>query len=93
MIPKSLTPLLKSVESLKSIAQEHDISIAEMAIRFVNSFDFVDRLVLGLESSEQLSANVSAYKKGPLSSDMIDKIMQVEVLDKKLLNPGSWDLK
>ena len=69
-------------------------SVAELSIRFVNSQDWIDGIVVGVDTCEQLAENINFFSKGPLLNEQLYKIGQLEkpfVAD-ETLNPVMWKI-
>lgn len=78
-------PLLK----IKSIAQEAQLTIEELALGYLNSFDFIDQIVLGVDNIQQLQSNIRSSGT-ILSLETLSKIKAIQILEPKLLNPANW---
>lgn len=84
----NLTALAPYLRKLHAISSERQIDLKKAALNFILQRDFVDRVVLGVDSVEQLEDNLAA----------IDKNLQVDVFNginvadnqKYLLNPSNW---
>ncbi|WP_168415995.1 aldo/keto reductase [Acinetobacter indicus] len=66
-------------------------SIAEFCLRFVTSLKWVDGIVVGVETIEQLLENINVICLPEISSSQIDAILKSRpVLEHETLNPASW---
>ncbi|MDR1939094.1 MAG: aldo/keto reductase [Tannerellaceae bacterium] len=61
-----------AVDKLAVLAQEHGITIAELAMRWVASQPFVDSVLTGISKIEQLEQNVNAISHEPLCKEILD---------------------
>ena len=63
----------KATKAYKDVASKHGISMAELALAFVKSRDFVTSTIIGATSMEQLKQNISAFDV-ELSKECLDDI-------------------
>ena len=87
---KPLRPLL---EQLRQIAQSFEMSIHELALRYI-LFYSPSYVVIGVDSLTQFQNNLAWFKKGLLDRDGLQKIKVVSYdLDFKLITPHLWPEK
>lgn len=66
-------------------------SIAEFCLRFVNSLNWVDGIVVGVETIEQLLENINFICLPEICSSQLEVILKSRpILEQKTLNPASW---
>lgn len=66
-------------------------SIMEFCLKFVNSLEWVDGVVVGVETTAQLLENIKVMCLPGLSSEEIDSILSSRPkLQEKTLNPALW---
>lgn len=87
----TLEPLKSAVGTLKLIADRHGLNMHEMALGYVLSKDYIDGILIGVDSVKQLRENVTASRKS-LSEEVIKTIDKIEIAQKELLNPSKWSL-
>lgn len=81
----SLKPYLIELDAVK---KEYKISTETLALQYVLQKQYIDKVLIGVDSVEQLQKNIDiCSKKVKIPSKVIDKI---EVLEKELLNPSNW---
>lgn len=69
----------------------HGSSIMEFCLKFVNSLEWVDGVVVGVETIAQLLENIKVMCLPDLSSEEIDSILSSRPkLEEKTLNPALW---
>ena len=71
--PENLVPTIERVERLKQVLPQ-DMTLPEMALRFVLSEPTVSTTIVGMRKPEHVAANVSYSDKGPLSSDLLAEL-------------------
>jgi aryl-alcohol dehydrogenase-like predicted oxidoreductase len=88
-LPSPLLDLKGPLEELDRICFENEISISELALGYCLSKDYIDKVVIGVDSLEQLNMNIKAIKT-PLPKFILEEIDKITVKNKKLLNPTNW---
>ena len=88
-LPLALIDLKDPIEKLDKICFENEISMSELALGYCLSKDYIDKVVIGVDSLEQLNLNIEAINT-PLSKLIIDEIDKISVINQKLLNPINW---
>jgi spore coat polysaccharide biosynthesis protein SpsF len=77
---------------LRKVAMNfHRDSVADLAIAYVRAQDWLDGIVIGVETQEQLNANLDAFERPALSSDARDVIERLPRLSEMLFDPARWD--
>lgn len=76
---------------LSSFKTEVIHSDLELCLTFVNSLNWVDGIVVGIESLEQLQENIGILSKEQLPSTVVQQILNSRPnLTEKTLNPALW---
>lgn len=88
-LPLSLIELKDPLEELDRICYENKITMSELALGYCLSKDYVDKVVIGVDSLNQLKLNIEAIKT-PLPKIIIDEIDKITVKNQMLLNPTNW---
>lgn len=66
-------------------------SVADFCLSFVKSLDWIDGVVVGTESCEQLIQNIQVFSGADLSNQEIQSIMNARpLLEEQSLNPACW---
>jgi hypothetical protein len=60
----------------------------EACLKFVDSCDYINKVIVGVQSTHQLSQILSAVKK----NDLLQVQNSLEVDDEMLINPSNWNL-
>ena len=82
-------PLTKSIMELNNLSREYNIKMESLALAYVNSFDFIDKILIGVDSKIHLQKNLgNASKK--ISNELKNKIENIALVDNDLLNPNKW---
>lgn len=65
--------------------------IADLCLRYAKSLDWVDGVVVGMETCEQLAENIQIFCGPDLSLDQVQNAMvNRPLLDEQTLNPNCW---
>ena len=67
---------LKYSEKFNSLAREHGLTPAQMALGFVNSRDFLTSNIIGATDLEQLKDNINSFRIN-LTDDVISEIEKI----------------
>jgi len=87
-------PMVELHPKLAEWAQAAEMSLAELAVRFVLSLDGVSSLVLGMETVDQMRENLRLCSRPPLPPDLVREILNgIPDLPERLLMPPFWPKK
>lgn len=89
-LPELLKPLKPYLNALHQIADEQNMGLNELALKYVLQINEIDGVIIGVDSAEQLKTNLSVLNKNPLSQSVIEHINSIHVSFPKLLNPVNW---
>ncbi|CAM3457931.1 aldo/keto reductase [Aquirufa ecclesiirivi] len=89
MFPEKLKPLIPSIQLLHALAKRNHISLNDLAIAYVLSKKYIDGVLFGVDSLEQMKQNIYSSSK-VLSSETIQQIDAIKILNVDLLNPSLW---
>jgi aryl-alcohol dehydrogenase-like predicted oxidoreductase len=90
-IPEYLSEVTPIIRSLKQLAEQAGISLAEMAVRYVLGLEGISALVMGVLDADQLHQDSKLVSKGPLDPALIQIINEiVPSLPEEILLPGRW---
>ncbi len=88
-LPKKLEPLGTYLITLENIMLENDIDTQALALNYVLQKNYIDNVLIGVETPEQLVNNIKACNNdNHIPHDIIDAII---VKEKELLNPSNWN--
>lgn len=88
-LPLALKDLKGPLEALDRICANNSVSMSKLALGYCLSKDYIDKVVIGVDSLEQLNLNIEAVKT-PLPKFILEEIDEINVINQKLLNPTNW---
>ncbi|MDF0692496.1 aldo/keto reductase [Aquirufa ecclesiirivi] len=87
--PQKLQSLIPSIQLLHNLAAKNGISVNDMAIAYVCSKKYIQGVLFGVDSLEQIKQNVLSSST-VLSEETIQQIDDIKIVDLDLLNPSLW---
>ncbi|MEM1133557.1 MAG: aldo/keto reductase [Pseudomonadota bacterium] len=73
-------PRREQFRKLYALVDELDIPLAELSLRFLLAEPRIATILMGARSVEEVDANVDAIAKGPLPSDLMDKLDEIAAM-------------
>ena len=87
-ITGNLKPLIPYLEELEFIKYKNGVNTEALALQYVLQKEYIDYVLIGVESTEQLLSNIKIYKYNyNIPHASIDRI---HVEEYELLNPSNW---
>lgn len=71
---KILKEMGKGIYAMKPLGGGHLIKESESAFNFVKRLDFVDSIAIGLQSTDEIDANIELLENGYISADLKEKM-------------------
>ena len=88
-LPEPIAEVGTTLARLRELAGE--LTIEELALRYVASLGGVTGVVVGMETHEQMERNLAAVMAGPLDGSLLEAIRrEVPDLPDEIINPGRW---
>lgn len=83
-VPENLVPSLERVEALKELLREWnqshkdepEITLPELALRFILSNADVSTVIPGMRKLSHVQANIAASDRGPLPAELLEQLRQ-----------------
>jgi aryl-alcohol dehydrogenase-like predicted oxidoreductase len=90
-IPLGLKPIESDLAQLNELAQNHNVSMAALALNFVVQNPYFDKVVIGVEKVSQLQMNLQAIDSWDIGKDDIFReVLQLNCKHPELLIPANW---
>lgn len=93
-IADELSAAIPVRRDLQRLADEAGMTMAELAVRYVLSFEDVTCIVVGVETVEQMRENLRLFGKGPLDESLTRAISEsVPDLPADVVDPRNWSMR
>lgn len=86
---KIVKALRQQLIAIHTIAQEENVSVAELALSYCLAQPNIDNVLIGVDSVEQLTNNLQAANYS-ITKEAVEKIDSMQTQDVSLLNPSLW---
>lgn len=88
--PTFLKPLFNYLSKLEEIVLNYQLSIGQLALGYALSQEYIDKVLIGVDSHAQLQQNLGLIEQG-VPREAIEQVSdQINVKDKDYLNPSKW---
>jgi aryl-alcohol dehydrogenase-like predicted oxidoreductase len=89
-IPRKLQPLIPHLDELKVMASRINVSVSALVLQYAISKKYVDSVLIGVDSMEQLKSNLSMLDV-TIDQDALRQLDSIRLEDISLLNPATWN--
>ena len=86
-----LLPLKNDLIKLNLILKNNNISMESLALNYPLNKKYIDRVLIGVDSLDQLKKNIKATKIN-IEKSIYDEIDCMHIKNSKLLNPSNWKI-
>ena len=86
-----LLPLKNNLSKLSLILKNYNISMDSLALNYPLNKTYVDKVLIGVDSLEQLKNNIKATEND-FDKSIYEKIDCIQIKNTKLLNPSNWKI-
>ena len=91
--PEKIQGKLRLLESplreIRRIARDNDLTLQGLALHYAAQNNGISRMVIGIETAEQLNANIEAAK-GSIRAEAVDQVNSISIKSRAILNPSLW---
>lgn len=88
--PSKIQALRPYVQELKKIAKEWKIPMHEMALNYTLVNEHIHKVIIGIDSLQQLKHNLDSVYTEQLSNKLLSNIHRITVKKPALLQPINW---
>ncbi len=90
LFPERVAPLRTAVEQLQVICKRYEIDMAALALSYAVHHPRIGKVVMGVDTSNQLKKNLDSVLPVDLMNDVNKQILEISVAEPELLNPANW---
>lgn len=89
-LPSKLMPLKENLIQLNSLINDYKVSMEDLCLKFVIDQDYVDKVIIGVDSVAQLENNLKSLEKR-LPENLVREVLKIKIDHPELLNPVNWN--
>ena len=89
-LPNKLLPLKNELTKLHACSRDFGIPMGALALNFVMQNTYVDKVIIGVDSRDQLQQNLIFSNSFNIPTEVFDIISSINVSEQELLNPANW---
>ena len=90
-LPNELKKMKKYLNELILICKNNNCSINQLALNYVLSKKYIDKVIIGVENVNQFRENINLLYED-LNHKVYEIIENITIEDKYLLNPSNWKI-
>ena len=88
-LKSNLFGLHKQLQSIHELCDDYKISVSDLALQYCLSKDYIDQVVIGVDTLEHLRMNIKSCNV-TLPQELVNKVDKIVVKSVELLNPSNW---
>jgi aryl-alcohol dehydrogenase-like predicted oxidoreductase len=89
-LPVKFESLRNELSQLKEICIDNNISIGSLSLNFVYNNPQIDKVVIGVDSLDQLIKNLNFLNESKSNNDLTEKVKSIKIISPEMLNPANW---
>jgi aryl-alcohol dehydrogenase-like predicted oxidoreductase len=89
-LPAKLNPLKSYLKQLQDLCTEQQMSMEMAAMAYALIRPEIDRVLLGVETPDQLSGILKQINQLELSDKFLESVDAIQVAETELLSPVNW---
>lgn len=89
-LPSKFEPLRYELTQLNTICRENQIKIGSLALNFALNNTQIDKVIIGVDSLDQLKKNLLFSTEFEIQNDLIKQIKNIQTKFPEMLNPVNW---
>ena len=83
-------PAFKNLTALNELSLQSGVSIYSLAINFVLSNKFIDHMIIGISSVNDIKKNFSAQYNPLFNKLILNQLYNLSISDEKIILPYKW---
>lgn len=88
-LPEKLKAMSEPLIALNGLCDQYGVNMEDLCLNFVASNDFIDKIVIGVDSVLQLERNVHSLNT-QIPAAALRKALDIRIEHPELLNPVNW---
>lgn len=92
ILQQSFSDVLPTIRKLRTIAQNADLTLAELSLMWVCSLEQVDKVIIGVDNVEQLMDHIKTLNKN-INTAIFEEALSIKYENEEILNPSLWKTK
>ena len=93
-IPSYLSKAIIHIEEIEKIVNKYEVDKISALLHFVCDNEWIDYLVFGVDTKEQLQIDIDYITRGRIPKDLIEEIkMKFQNIDNSIILPSLWAVK
>jgi len=89
-LPNYFKKITKKIRALKALSQEHKIPLSAICLQFAVSNPYIDNVIMGIDSKENLIQNIRSFKFQPQVKAIYSHLLDFSESDEKIILPTFW---
>ena len=89
ILQQSFSDVLPTIRKLRTIAQNADLTLAELSLMWVCSLEQVDKVIIGVDNVEQLMDHINTLNKN-INTAIFEEALSIKYENENILNPSLW---
>ena len=89
ILQQSFSDVLPTIRKLRTIAQNADLTLAELSLMWVCSLEQVDKVIIGVDNVEQLMDHIKTLNKN-INTAIFEEALSIKYENENILNPSLW---
>ena len=89
-LPRKLLSLKEPLKQFHNICKTQHYDISKVLLDFVIKNKFIDNVVIGVDSVNQLNQNIEKLNHIQISNTVYKEIERIKIKQEHLLNPSNW---
>ena len=77
------------INQLKKVAKKYALTLGELSLLWVCSLNQVDKVIIGIDSVEQLESNITTFQKS-VDPMVFEEALSIIYENEEILNPSRW---
>ena len=87
----NLLPLKKDLSDLSLLSKNSNIALADLALNYPLGKSYIDKVLIGVDSLDQLEKNIKATEND-FDKSIYEGVDCIQIENIKLLNPSNWTI-